>query len=176
VNARSRSASSVPGLGRWACWPSGKGAQPQDRVPGAAQAVGGCPGAPGCPGQVAELAGQAVWADVGAQVAVPVVDEAGGVVGVGVHGFVLSVRPGRGSAVAGPTVPAGRGRDRTCGPTGNSHSTRKGRCTGPAATSRRLRSATSRPWNRPAPLPAPRPRPTHWPTWAAAPWARRPHR
>ncbi len=45
----------------------------------------------------------------------------------------------------------------------------KGRCTEPAATSRRLRDATSGPWNRPAPSPAPRPRLTHWPAWAAAP-------
>ena len=48
---------------------------------------------------------------------------------------------------------------------------RNRRCTGSAATSRRRSSATSRPWNRPAPSPAPRPRLTRWPAWAAAPWA-----
>ncbi len=40
--------------------PSGVGAQTQDRVPGAAQAVRSYWGAPGRPGQVAELAGRAV--------------------------------------------------------------------------------------------------------------------
>jgi hypothetical protein len=36
-----------------------------------------------------------VLAHVGAQVAIPVVIELGGDVGVGVHGFLPSVRPGR---------------------------------------------------------------------------------
>jgi len=40
--------------------PSGVGAQTQDRVPGAAQAVRGYWGAPGRPGQVAELACRAM--------------------------------------------------------------------------------------------------------------------
>jgi hypothetical protein len=60
-----------------------------------------------------------VRADVGAQVAVPVTGELGGVVGVGVHGFVLSVRPGPGTAVAGSTVAGGRRGGHTCWPTGN---------------------------------------------------------
>jgi len=101
---------------------------------------------------------------------VPVVDEAGGVVGWVYMALSCLCGLAGGRLWLVPRCPRAGGRDRTCGPTGNSHSTRKGRCTGPAATSRRLRSATSRPWNRPAPLPAPRPRPTHWPTWAAAPW------
>jgi hypothetical protein len=43
---------------------SGVGAQPQGRVPGAAQAARGYWGGPGRAGQVAELAGRAMRADV----------------------------------------------------------------------------------------------------------------
>jgi hypothetical protein len=49
-------------------------------------------------------------------------------------------------------------------------STRKGRCTGSAVTSRRPRSATSRPWNWPVLSPAPGTRLAHWPARAAVPW------
>ena len=48
-------------------------------------------------------------------------------------------------------------------------STREGRCTGSAVTSRRLRGVTSRPWNWPAPSPAPGTSRTHWQAWAGAP-------
>ena len=49
-------------------------------------------------------------------------------------------------------------------------STRQGRCTGSAVTSRRLSSVTSRPWTWPALSPAPGTRLTRWLAWAAAPW------
>jgi hypothetical protein len=68
----------------------GAGAQSQDGAPGAALAGRGSRRAPGRRGQVAELAGQAVLADVGSHVAVPVLIELGGEVGVGVHGGLLS--------------------------------------------------------------------------------------
>jgi len=68
---------SAPGPGPRAGGDIGRGAQTRDRVPGAAQACRDYPGAPGCAGQVAQLAGQAMRADVGAQVAVPVFQRIG---------------------------------------------------------------------------------------------------
>jgi Tetratricopeptide repeat len=49
-------------------------------------------------------------------------------------------------------------------------STRGGRCTGSAATSRRLRDVTGRPWTWPARSAAPGTRLTRWPAWAGARW------
>ena len=62
-------------------------------APGARRGAGGAGfrGAPGCPGEVAELACQAVLADVRPHVAVPVVMELAADIGVCEHGGLPSV-------------------------------------------------------------------------------------
>jgi hypothetical protein len=69
---------------------SGVGAdtRPQYRAPGAALPMGSL-GGPGRPGQVADVAGQAMLADVYPHVAVPVVIELAADIVVGVHGGLL---------------------------------------------------------------------------------------